>query len=282
MIEFRRALSTLKESKVNQWRLSRPCAFCLRQQSIDTPEGSQYSNDMSSGKKRSVTSVRHSDWCDECDAMIVRNRHACPCCAEPMASAALSMSPCARCLLVPPAFQHTFAPLRYEGLVAGLFQRYKDQHQRRAGRLLGLLMQRELTPLCKAWLSLHPEAVVILVPADERRQKLRGHDPLSGLYKLLEKTVRKHPQKVARLRDDASSHDDQRLRGRRGRLKAQRGRYDIIGPLPASVMLIDDVMTSGATLDSLALACRQAGAREVVACVLARTPLSTAAATLEG
>ncbi len=276
MIEFWRILSTLRYLKVDQWRLSRPCAFCSRQQTVDIMEGSQLSSDV-----RSSAIVSHSDWCADCDTMIVRNRHACPCCAEPMASAALSMSPCARCLLAPPAFQHTFAPLRYEGVVAGLFQRYKDQHQRRAGRLLGQLMQRELTPLCEAWLSSRSDASVILVPADKRRQRLRGHDPLAGLCKGLGGKVRKHQQKtVARLRNDDCSHDDQRLRGRRGRLSAQRGRYDIIGPLPDSVMLIDDVMTSGATLDSLALACRQAGAREVVACVLARTPLSTAVAAL--
>lgn len=72
----------------------------------------------------------------------------------------------------------------------------------------------------------------------------------------------------------ASPAQDQRLRDRRGRLKAQRGRYEIEGLLPEHVLLIDDVMTSGATLDSLAQACLRAGAREVDACVLARTPLS--------
>jgi len=44
--------------------------------------------------------------------------------------------------------------------------------------------------------------------------------------------------------------------------------------LPEHVLLIDDVMTSSATLDSLAQACLRAGAREVDACVLARTPLA--------
>ncbi len=52
-----------------------------------------------------------------------------------------------------------------------------------------------------------------------------------------------------------------------------RGVFRVGVPLPARVVLLDDVMTTGATLDALALACRQAGAREVEAWAVARTPL---------
>jgi ComF family protein len=39
-----------------------------------------------------------------------------------------------------------------------------------------------------------------------------------------------------------------------------------------TVLLVDDVVTTGATLEACARALRRAGAREVVGCVLARTP----------
>ncbi|NVN54960.1 ComF family protein [bacterium Scap17] len=197
----------------------------------------------------------------------------------------MSQQPCARCLSSPPAFARCFAPLRYEGLLAGLFQRYKDQHQRRAGRLLRQLMQREFTHFCRDWLQAHPCGAVLLVPADAYRRRQRGHDALAELCRGLTPVIAGHQRDMARVRDRRMPHEasvavaraapDQRLRDRRGRLKAQRGRYDIDGLLPEHVLLIDDVMTSGATLDSLAQACLRAGAREVDACVLARTPLST-------
>lgn len=264
MIGLGRALSTSSYMKVDQWRVSRPCAFCQRQL-------------MAEGSKGEVglrASRPQDDWCLDCDARLARNLHACPCCAEPVGSEALAHVPCARCLASPPAFQQVFAPLRYEGLLAGLFQRYKDHHQRRAGRLLGLLMQRELTSHCRDWVSSRPQSVVIMVPADRQRCRQRGHDALAELCKSLRPAFEGCREMKAIL-NATQVTQDQRMRGRRGRLKAQRGRYEIRSPLPASVLLLDDVMTSGATLDSLALACRRAGAQEVVAAVLARTPLGS-------
>jgi len=41
-------------------------------------------------------------------------------------------------------------------------------------------------------------------------------------------------------------------------------------------VLLDDVMTTGAPLGALAVACRAAGAREVEAWAVARTPLQEA------
>ena len=294
MIEFPRALSTMRTLLVDHWQLSRPCAFCQRQlttamsgaterQSASVSPTHSFSSPATRSRHERELSSRR-EWCDACEARIARNQYACPRCAEPVASLALSQQACARCLSSPPAFARCFAPLRYEGLLAGLFQRYKDQHQRRARRLLRQLMQRELAHFCREWRQTHPHGAVLLVPADAYRRRQRGHDALAELCRGLSPAIAGHQRDMARVRGRRMPHEasaavaraapDQRLRDRRGRLKAQRGRYDIDGLLPEHVLLIDDVMTSGATLDSLAQACLRAGAREVDACVLARTPLA--------
>ncbi|MCL4771766.1 MAG: ComF family protein, partial [Burkholderiaceae bacterium] len=65
--------------------------------------------------------------------------------------------------------------------------------------------------------------------------------------------------------------------GRAQRLRNLQGAL-AVDPLRAaalqgrSVLLVDDVMTTGATLQAAALALRQAGARTVSALVFARTP----------
>jgi ComF family protein len=60
-------------------------------------------------------------------------------------------------------------------------------------------------------------------------------------------------------------------RRRSERLAAAPGSIRTHGPIPARVILVDDVATTGATLASCARALRAAGAREVRAVTFART-----------
>ena len=61
-------------------------------------------------------------------------------------------------------------------------------------------------------------------------------------------------------------------RGRAARLSGPGGRIEVRAPPPQRVLLVDDVVTTGATLGACARALRAAGAQEVAALVYARTP----------
>jgi predicted amidophosphoribosyltransferase len=76
------------------------------------------------------------------------------------------------------------------------------------------------------------------------------------------------PRLLARLRDTPS----QTGLSRRARRRNVRGAFRALGPAPARVWLVDDVVTTGATLWEAARVLRRAGAREVVALCAARTP----------
>lgn len=61
-------------------------------------------------------------------------------------------------------------------------------------------------------------------------------------------------------------------RDRAARLAGPAGSVTSRGPVPRSAVLVDDVMTTGATLTACAAALRAAGSTEVSALVFARTP----------
>jgi len=54
-----------------------------------------------------------------------------------------------------------------------------------------------------------------------------------------------------------------------------RGVFRCVGTLPRHVAIVDDVMTTGSTVDSLAQALKLAGVERVEVYVLARTPPPT-------
>ena len=201
---------------------------------------------------------RDGVWCGACDtALPYLSAARCPVCALPTPDG----STCGRCLKRPPQFDRTVAVFAYAFPVDKLVQALKFGEQLLlAPQLAGRLAQRiETRPDCIVAMPLHPArlrergfnqslelarriAVKLGIPLLERAcQRVRDTPPQSAL-----------PWKE---------------RGRNMR-KAFACTGDLSGK---HVAVVDDVMTSGASINELAEALRQAGAREVSAWVVART-----------
>ncbi|MBB3140130.1 ComF family protein [Halomonas organivorans] len=200
-------------------------------------------------------------WCLACGDALPWNRPACPQCAEPL-PASVGPRPCGHCLRRPPIFQRARVPLRYEAEVAGLMQHFKFHASPRAGTVLLALLEEGLAGVER------PQAL-LAVPLHPRRARERGFDQGRWLAERLAARL-EVPLIMALRRKDTPSQRGLDRRGRRGNL---RGAFEVPEVLPARVALLDDVMTTGATLDALARACRRAGAEEVEAWAIARTPL---------
>ncbi|MDI5921935.1 ComF family protein [Halomonas sp. LR5S13] len=234
-------MSTSWQAKVDGWlgrALPGRCVFCLTPLPGDAP------------------------WCEACVSELPWNPSACPGCAEPQPGAAWGRR-CGRCLRRPPAFDGAWVPLRYDAEVAGLVQRFKFDASPRAGRVLLELMKEGLPPAVRGW----PEALVP-VPLHPRRARERGFDQARWLAARLGRQLRCPLVLAQRTRDTRT----QRGLDRGERRRNLRGAFRLPAGLPRRVALVDDVMTTGATLDALAMACRQAGAEEVQAWAVARTP----------
>lgn len=215
------------------------CAFCLAPALDDRP------------------------WCRDCFEALPWNQPACPVCAEPQPGSWRGRI-CGACLRRPPAFVRARVPLRYGEEVAWLVKRFKFQASPRAGTVLLALLETVLTEQARTW----PQALVP-VPLHAIRARGRGFDQAEWLAARLAKRLRVPLRQGRRLRNTPS----QRGLDRSERRANLRGGFRMATPLPSRVVLLDDVMTTGATLEALARACLAAGAEEVEAWAIARTPL---------
>ncbi|MBO9716367.1 MAG: ComF family protein [Pseudoxanthomonas sp.] len=200
------------------------------------------------------------DLCAACHAALPLNRNACLRCALPLAAPGT----CGRCLSRPPPLHAVHAAFAYAAPLDRLLPRYKFHQDLAAGHLLAQLMAHALAG-CE-----RPQGLVP-VPLHRARLRQRGYDQALELARPLASTLRLplHVDLLQRVRaTPAQSQLDATARRRN-----LRGAFGVTGrPLPAHVALVDDVMTTGATLHAAAAALRRAGVARVDAWVCARTP----------
>jgi ComF family protein len=183
----------------------------------------------------------------------------CPVCALPTPQGTL----CAGCLRHPPVFAHSEAVFRYAYPLDGLVHALKYRGE--------LAAARYLADALAARLSGTPGVDLILaMPLHPNRLRERGFNQAAELAKHLARRLdtRLALAGARRLRDAPP----QAGLSLKARIKNMRGAFacdlDLTG---RQVALVDDVMTSGASLNELARAARQAGAARVVCWVVART-----------
>ena len=202
------------------------------------------------------------DLCAACAAELPRNRACCARCALPLpVPAAL----CGACQRRAPPWQAAWAPFRYGWPLDRLESRFKFGRDLAAGRVLAMLWQREPAPL--------PEPELLLpVPLHRARLRRRGYNQALELAKPLacHLGVPLRHDVLQRLRStDAQTELDAAARRRnvRGAFTVREGIA-----LPPHVAVLDDVMTTGATLAECSRVLKRAGVRRVDVWALARAP----------
>lgn len=177
---------------------------------------------------------------------------------------------CGRCLVRPPPLDRAVAALDYRFPWDGLLQHFK-YHQ--ALELRATLLERVNAALDAA--DVATPDWLLPVPLSPERLRERGYNQSQELARALARRrgLRCEPGMLLRVRHNerqAALKLDARAANVRGvfavdPLRAQQLRG-------SSVAVLDDVMTSGATLFELARVLLQAGVMSVQAWVVARTP----------
>lgn len=204
------------------------------------------------------------DICADCEADLCVNLPACRICAQPLSDAATDV-PCGACLRRPPHFDTAYCAFRYAYPVDRLVQGTKYRGAVAQGRVLSELLARCLQRRHAAPL---PE-LLVPVPLASRRFRERGYNQAIELGRYVEKRLHipMRANVVSRVRETR----EQATLDKRERRKNIRGAFEVVRDLPGKhIAIIDDVITTGSTVNELARVLKKAGARRVEVWAVAR------------
>lgn len=199
-------------------------------------------------------------WCAACDRTLpYLDRPHCPSCALPTPRG----EQCGRCLSHPPAFDRTAAAFAYAFPLDRLIQGMKYREQLAlahafAARLTSRIDTQHL-PDCVIPMPLHPKKL---------RERGFNQSLLLAAAIARELNLELLPNACHRIRDTPSQSAlpwKERKKNVRGAFRCD---LDLSGK---HVALVDDVLTTGASLNALTTAVRKQGASGVSAWVVART-----------
>lgn len=202
------------------------------------------------------------DLCDGCIADLPRNTICCARCALPLATPAALCGACQRRL---PPWDAAWTPFVYGWPLDRLEARFKFGGDLACGRSLATLWRDTRLPLDR------PE-LILPVPLHRQRLRERGYNQALELARPLarELSVPLRHNVLTRNRPSAPQTE----------LNARARRHNVrkafalkpASMLPAHVVIVDDVMTTGATLAECTRVLKRAGVVRVDVWALARAP----------
>jgi ComF family protein len=200
-----------------------------------------------------------------------------PCCARCALPFDLdSVSPpqqeqriCGRCQTQPPPFACCRAAFRYEDPLPALVGGIKFRARMNLIRLLGNLLADALLSADGAVPAEQPQAI-LPVPLHPARLRQRGYNQALELARVVGRRL-SIPVDASSCQRTRATRAQSELEERQ-RLQNIRGAFATTGRLPRHLAILDDVVTTGATVSELARALHRGGCERVDVWTLARTP----------
>ena len=214
---------------------------------------------------RHCLGCRREGWllCPDCSAGLPRLEPPyCPVCAQP--GFAGRSGRCRWCSETPPAVDGIRSPFLMEGIVQEAIHALKYRGLRVLAPELGVLLSQylESNPL--------PAELIVPVPLHRRRLRSRGYNQAALLAQELGKRSGL-PVDDSLLVRSMDSPPQVAAADREQRRSNVSGSFQCVAAVPyRTILLIDDVATTGSTLSACAAALKDAGANQVWGLTLAR------------
>ncbi|SSC09407.1 ComF family protein [thiotrophic endosymbiont of Bathymodiolus puteoserpentis (Logatchev)] len=198
--------------------------------------------------------------CQECEAEFSNQENRCQSCAHPVNSNS-NLDFCGQCLSHSPAFSRAYTLYDYQGLVAQLIKLFKYNKQLCIGDYFAY-------KLADKYQSLPDYDAIIPMPLSPKRIQERGFNQVLELLSVIR---RKQGIMV-------DTHSVKRIKATQSltNLKAEQRQQEVKGAFYAEsilyqrVLLVDDVMTTGASLNELAKTVISAGVQSCDVLTLSR------------
>lgn len=206
--------------------------------------------------------------CPACWQQAVAHPFRCTACAVALPGLSPERPRCGACLRHPPLWQHSHAWVDYSYPWNQLITRWKFGQQPALAQHFARWMRQD--PAVQA--AITGAEVLVPIPLSAARMRERGYNPAAQLSQNLDRS--KHQlhslQRVRHTVAQSGLTRAQRLRNLRQAFEvAPLQQRHITGK---RVLLVDDVMTTGATLTMATHCLLQAGAAQVEVLCMARTP----------
>lgn len=203
--------------------------------------------------------------CPACRFDLPRQGAACVRCGTRLPETAPGLAPlsvCGACLWQPPPYAAIHVAFAYAAPIDWLVRRLKFRGDLAAGRLLGELVARELGP------QLPAADTVVPVPLHEQRLIERGFNQSAELARPIARALGAPIAGEALVRSRATVAQMDLPAHRRG--VNVRGCFEAARGSAADVVLVDDVVTTAATVREAARRLSAAGAERVTVVAAAR------------
>jgi ComF family protein len=207
--------------------------------------------------------LNDKDICQSCFERLPRNIHCCYRCAEPFPASTAAPTLCGRCINESPAFDETYAPFLHQDEIRHLVTGLKFGAQFKNARLLGGLLADYVDKAAEK-----PD-YIIPVPLHKARYQERGFNQALEIARTVSHSLNISLDYSSCTRSKDTPHQTG-LTAKKRRQNLRQA-FSILKSTNAKhIAILDDVMTTGSTVNALANELKKAGISRVDVWVCAR------------
>ncbi len=209
-------------------------------------------------------SHRDLDLCQPCEEDLPWIHDGCVICSLPIDPLD---NLCRSCHESPPSFDRCVCPLRYEFPVDSMISRFKNHRHLASGKVLARLLGTHINSQIE---ETAPD-VLVPTPLHPSRRRSRGYNQAEQIAITISEMTEVPIAKDCLVQIRATP--EQKSLGISERKKNVKNAFTCNGDITDKhILLVDDVVTTCATINEISRCLRKEGAKEITVLALARTP----------